>query len=285
MVLWAVSAVSLAFTAWLLPGINLDPVAPWAAWQVALAAAFILGIINLLIRPIILLLAMPLGFIVLFVVGFFVNAITLRLTSLLFVDGLVVTGWIPAFIGGILLATTISLVSAILGIEDAGSFYEGVIERRLSAQRVVSPDEATTGLVMLEIDGLSYHHIRKALEEGYMPNVKALIERRGYALSHVDCGLPSQTSACQAGIMFGDNFDIPAFRWYDKAQSRHYVSGNDAAEINARYAKGQGLLRGGSSVNNMMNGDADVSLLTASDLRGGTSEQSAPAPMTSTCCC
>ena len=88
-VLWAVSAVSLAFTAWLLPGINLDPVAPWAAWQVALAAAFILGIINLLIRPIILLLAMPLGFIVLFVVGFFVNAITLRLTSLLFVDGLV----------------------------------------------------------------------------------------------------------------------------------------------------------------------------------------------------
>ncbi len=272
-VLWAVSAVSLAFTAWLLPGINLDPVAPWAAWQVALAAAFILGIINLLIRPIILLLAMPLGFIVLFVVGFFVNAITLRLTSLLFVDGLVVTGWIPAFIGGILLATTISLVSAILGIEDAGSFYEGVIERRLSAQRVVSPDEATTGLVMLEIDGLSYHHIRKALEEGYMPNVKALIERRGYALSHVDCGLPSQTSACQAGIMFGDNFDIPAFRWYDKAQSRHYVSGNDAAEINARYAKGQGLLRGGSSVNNMMNGDADVSLLTASDLRGGTSEQ------------
>lgn len=272
-VIWAVSAASLVITAWLLPGIDIFPVAQWSAWQVALAAAFILGLINLLIRPLILLLAMPLGFIVLFVVGLFVNAVTLRLTGLLFVDGLVVAGWLPAFIGGILLASIISLVSTILGVEDTGSFYEGVIERRLSAQRVVSPDSATTGLVLLEIDGLSYHHIRKALADGYMPNVKAMIERRGYVLSRTDCGLPSQTSACQAGIMFGDNFDIPAFRWYDKAQGRLYVSGNDAAEINARYAGGRGLLRGGASVNNMVNGDADVSLLTAADLRGGTSEQ------------
>ncbi|MBP6786475.1 MAG: phage holin family protein [Candidatus Promineofilum sp.] len=272
-VIWAVSATSLVATAWLLPGIRILPVAQWSPWQVALAAAFILGLINLLIRPLILLLAMPLGFIVLFVVGFFVNAITLRLTALLFFDGLVVDGWVSAFIGGLLLASIISLVSAILGIEDAGSFYEGVIERRLSAQRVVSPDNATTGLVMLEIDGLSYHHIRRALAEGYMPNVKALVERRGYALSRVDCGLPSQTSACQSGILFGDNFDIPAFRWYDKAQGKHYVSGSDAAEINARFANGRGLLRGGASVNNMVNGDADVSLLTAADLRGGTSEQ------------
>ena len=43
-----------------------------------------------------------------------------------------------------------------------------------------------------------------------------MIEEDGYVLSPVDCGLPSQTSACQAGIMFGDNYDIPAFRWYDK---------------------------------------------------------------------
>jgi hypothetical protein len=85
--------------------------------------------------------------------------------------------------------------------------------------------------------------------------------------------LPSQTSACQTGILFGDNYDIPAFRWYDKKEGRLFVSGNDAAEINARYAKGQGLLRGGASINNMMNGDAAISLLTASDLRGGTDEQ------------
>jgi len=46
---------------------------------------------------------------------------------------------VVVLIGGILLATTISLVSAILGIEDAGSFYEGVIERASAARFFADP--------------------------------------------------------------------------------------------------------------------------------------------------
>jgi uncharacterized membrane protein YvlD (DUF360 family) len=272
-IFWAVSALSLIVTAWALPGIDINPVADRSAWFVAVAAAFILGLVNLLIRPLILLLALPLGFIVLFVVGFFVNAIVLRLTASLVGDGLVVANWPAAILGGIALALLSALISAILGIEDTGAFYEGFIEWRLARQRDTAPENQTVGLVMLEIDGLSYHHIRKAIADGHMPYVKAMIEREGYVLSRTDCGLPSQTSACQSGILFGDNHDIPAFRWYDKAQGKLFVSGNDAAEINARYANGNGLLRGGASINNMMNGDAERSLLTASDLFGGTDEQ------------
>jgi len=271
--MWLLSAIALAITDWLLPGIELNAIDPYPRWAVALGAAFILGMANLFIRPLILLLAAPLGFIALFVVGFFVNAITLRITANLLNGGLVVDGWLPAIIGGIVLATVGTLITSLLGIEDAGAFYEGVIERRLAKQRTTLPENPTTGLVMLEIDGLSFHHIRKAIADGYMPNVQRMIEEDGYVLSATDCGLPSQTSACQTGILFGDNHDIPAFRWYDKARGKLFVSGNDAAEINARYAHGQGLLRGGASVNNMMNGDARLSLLTASDLRGGTDEQ------------
>ena len=136
---------------------------------------------------------------------------------------------------------------------------------------------------MLEIDGLSYWHIQKALDEGYMPTIAKMLEEEGYALSRVDCGLPSQTSACQAGILFGDNHDIPSFRWLDKEKKKLYVSGKDAAELNARYAKGQGLLRGGSSINNMMAGDAQKSLLTLANIRGGTTEEQKQRPTTSTC--
>ena len=272
-VIWIVSALSLVLTAWLLPGIHIEGVGQWPAWQVAGAAAFALGLVNLLIRPLILLLAMPLGFFALFIVGLFVNALTLRITAYLFSTGLDVTGWVSAFIGGIVLGSVISLFSAILGIQDTGSFYESVIERRLMAQRDIKPENATAGLVMLEIDGLSYHHIKMAITAGYMPNVRTMLERQGYELSRVDCGLPSQTSACQAGILFGDNYDIPAYRWYDKAQGRLFVSGSDAAEINARFANGRGLLRDGASVGNLVNGDAEISLLTAADLRGGTQEQ------------
>jgi len=273
LVMWLVSALSLLITDWLLPGIELTAIDPYPRWAVAMAAALILGLVNLFIRPLILLLAAPLGFIALFVIGFFVNAVMLRITANLLDGGLIVDGWLPAILGGIVLATIGTLITSLLGIEDAGAFYEGVIERRLAKQRVPLPDNPTTGLVMLEIDGLSYHHIRKALEDGYMPNVQRMIEEDGYVLSATDCGLPSQTSACQTGILFGDNHDIPAFRWYDKGRGKLFVSGNDAAEINARYAHGQGLLRGGASINNMMNGDATLSLLTASDLRGGTDEQ------------
>jgi len=137
------------------------------------------------------------------------------------------------------------------------------------------PDAETDerGLVMMEIDGLSYHHIQKAIEDGWMPNLSEMIENDGYVLSRVDCGLPSQTSACQSGIMFGDNSDIPAFRWFDKDLNRMVVSSHDSAMINARYAHGQGLMRGGSSINNMMNGDAHKSLLTLADITSGDKEE------------
>ena len=127
-----------------------------------------------------------------------------------------------------------------------------ISRRKLEAKEV----DQGRGIIMLEIDGLSYQRMQRALDQGIMPVAKRLVESRSHALSHTDCGLPSQTSACQAGIMYGDNYNIPAFRWYDKEQGRLYVSNNyhDAAEINARYSNGQGLLRGGTSINNLMNG-------------------------------
>jgi hypothetical protein len=101
-----------------------------------------------------------------------------------------------------------------------------------------------------------------------------LVKTNSHSLSHTDCGLPSQTSACQAGIMYGDNDNIPAFRWYDKEQGRLYVSNNfkDAAELNGRYSNGQGLLREGTSINNLMAGDANKAILTMSMLLEGPEE-------------
>ena len=45
-----------------------------------------------------------------------------------------------------------------------------------------------------------------------------------------------QTSASQAGILFGNNDDIPAFRWYDKATKSLFVSNRaaDAEQLEQR---------------------------------------------------
>jgi uncharacterized membrane protein YvlD (DUF360 family) len=272
-IIWVASAFALLLTSWLLPGVNLTAVDGGAAWTTAVAAAFILGLSNLIIRPLLLLLAMPLGFIALFIVGFFVNAIVLRLTANVLTPGFVVTNWFSAVLGSLVLSIIIGLVTSLLNFDDENSFYESVLQRRLARRPVALPENPDRGIVMLEIDGLSYHHLHYAIDQGYMPNVKNLIERHGYVLSHTESGIPSMTSSAQAGILFGDNYDIPAFRWFDKAENKFYVSSKDAAAINGRFAKGEGLLRDGASVNNMFNGDATVSLLTASDLRGGTPEE------------
>jgi uncharacterized membrane protein YvlD (DUF360 family) len=265
-VLWVVDIVSLLVAAAVLPGFELQAADGRSALVVAVAAAFLLGIVNLLIRPVILLLALPLGLIAVALVGFVVNTVALRITSAL-LPGFVIDNWGVAFAAGLILALINTIITSILTIDDEGSFYEALVERLAKRNSFDVEQNPGQGLVMMEIDGLSYHHLQKALDRGLMPTLKRMLSKEGYALSRVDCGLPSQTSACQSGIMFGDNFDIPAFRWYDKDQGRLMVSSGDAPAINARYAKGNGLMRGGSSINNMMNGDAAKSLLTLADFR------------------
>jgi uncharacterized membrane protein YvlD (DUF360 family) len=271
-VLWIVDVISLLVTAAILPGFEIQSVDGRSALTVAVATALLLGVVNLLIRPIILLLALPLGLIAVSLVGFFVNAIALRLTAVL-VLGFVIDNWWVAFVAGLILALVNTMITNFLTIDDEGSFYEALVERLAKRHAFDVEDEPGRGVVMMEIDGLSYHHLEKALDEGLMPTVSQMMREEGYVLSHVDCGLPSQTSACQSGIMFGDNYDIPAFRWYDKDEGKLMVSGTDAPLINARYAGGNGLMRGGSSINNMMNGDAAKSVLTLADFRSEDVEQ------------
>jgi uncharacterized membrane protein YvlD (DUF360 family) len=268
-VVWVLDIASLLFTAALLPGIGFSD--PQNLFTIAAAAAFLLGIVNFIIRPLILLLALPFGFIAIFLIGFFLNAIALAITSQI-VTGFYVNTWLDAFLGSLLLAALNTLLTNLIAVDNDDSFYQSLAERLAQREKIFNPDN-TQGIVMMEIDGLSYHHIKKAIAAGWMPTLKQMMNEEGYVLSRFDCGLPSQTSACQAGIMFGNNFDIPAFRWYDKTQGKLFVSSRDASEINARFARGNGLMREGSSVNNMLNGDARNSLLTLADLLSGSEEQ------------
>lgn len=72
------------------------------------------------------------------------------------------------------------------------------------------------GLVVIHIDGLSYDNLQKALAGGYMPFVSKLLENEEYEILPYRCGIPSTTPFAQAGILYGDNSEIPAFRWWDK---------------------------------------------------------------------
>ncbi len=270
-ILWIVDVISLLATAWIIPGISINPGDSRPVLVVAVAAALLLGIVNLLVRPLILLLTLPLGFFVMFAVGFVINAVVLRITASLLL-GFEVSSWWTAFFGGFFLAIVNTIITAFLTIDDDDSFYEGLVERLAMRQAVKDSEDDKVGLVMLEIDGLSYWHIEKAIEEGWMPTLKEMIDQEGYKISRVDCGTPATTPACQAGILLGNNHDIPAFRWLDKDQNRLMVGNNVAEEIEPHLSNGLGLVRDGSSIGNMFSGDAKKSILTFSKLRTGSEE-------------
>ena len=71
-------------------------------------------------------------------------------------------------------------------------------------------------LVVLHVDGLSTNSLERALAAGDMPHLRRLIDSEGYEVHPYRCGLPSTTPFGQAGVLYGDNSEIPSFRWWDR---------------------------------------------------------------------
>ncbi len=72
------------------------------------------------------------------------------------------------------------------------------------------------GLLILHIDGVGHRFLTRAIAAGRMPHVARLIANEGYEPLEYRCGIPSTTPFCQAGILYGDNHEIPSYRWWDK---------------------------------------------------------------------
>lgn len=101
---WITAALALGVGAWLLGGVALDGV--WAA----LLAAAVLGLLNALVRPVLLLLTLPINILTLGLFTFVVNAAVLGLTAW-FVPDFAIDGIGSA----LLLALIVAVVNAVLG--------------------------------------------------------------------------------------------------------------------------------------------------------------------------
>jgi len=125
------------------------------------------------------------------------------------------------------------------------------------------PDDGRRGLVVLQIDALSYVELRRGIELGYCPTLSRMVREEGYTLRRWFCGLPSATPYCQAGIFYGENEGIPAFRFYDKTL-RRVITCNTPSGV--QYIRDRihapGALAGGSSYVNLLDGDAQTVALT-----------------------
>lgn len=108
---WAITTLAVMTAAWVLPGISYDTVGA------LLGASLLLGIINALIRPVLLLLSLPFIIVTMGLFIFVVNALLLMLVSAL-VPPFHVDGFWTAFFGAILVSIVSWALSSVFRTSD-----------------------------------------------------------------------------------------------------------------------------------------------------------------------
>jgi len=231
----------------------------------ALLSAALIGLLNALIWPVVLFIALPLTVLTLGLGVVVVNGAIVLLVSEI-APGLEV----KSLVGGIVVALAITVVTtaatALLAVDDDSFWYRNVV-RRYSRREGQKTAEHTPGLFFLEIDGLAYDVLVRAMRDGNAPTLARWLREGSHTLTRWETDWSSQTGACQAGLLHGSNDDMPAFRWWEKDRGAAIVTNHprDAMELERRRSDGRGLLfSDGASRANILSGDAPHSLLTMS---------------------
>jgi uncharacterized membrane protein YvlD (DUF360 family) len=259
-VMLGVQTLVLIVLSALLPGhdsLSLD-----AAFLVACAMA----IINAVLWPLLIRIALPLT-----IVTFGLGSLALSAGTVAFafyvVDGKTPSFWVDLAIA-FGLALVSMLVAPLLDV-DGDARHLRVVRRRVRRTRRANRTDAP-GVILFEIDGLGEGVLREAIRDGHAPTIARWLADGTHRLQSWECDLSSQTGASQAGLLLGSNWDMPAFRWYEKESRRTMVSNHpaDAAEIERRRSTGKGLLAAaGTSRGNMFSGDAPRCTATMSVIR------------------
>lgn len=104
---WLINAAALMAIAYYLPGIAVS------GFYAALIAALVLGLVNALIRPILVVLTLPINILTLGLFTLVINALMFWLASSI-VKGFYVAGFMPAFWGALILTFTSWAISGLL---------------------------------------------------------------------------------------------------------------------------------------------------------------------------
>ena len=260
------ACLALAIAAGIVPGLRIDgPV-------VLLLAGLLLLVLDNVVEVVLdgLLVGLPIA--VAEVAGIVVQVAAITVLGRV-LPGVHISDTATAIWGSLLLTFLNSLFAELVAVSDDDSYYS-VLVRRLVAREFGSPAETMTGLLVVQVDGLSLPVLHGAIRAGRVPVLGALVRNGAATLHPWSAMLPPTTPASQAGILHGNNDGIAGFRWYEKATGRLLVANrpDDAAEMVRRVSNGKGLLANdGAGIGNLVTGDAPRSYLTMATI-------SAPAP-------
>ncbi|MET9384484.1 phage holin family protein [Streptomyces sp. NPDC002928] len=278
---WAVSTVTMLVLAGILPDFQLQSADGDSATRIAVTAAFgagVFGVLSALVWPLLVRLLLLVPALVLGLLVLFLNGSLLLLALRLNPSGSSEAAPETAVIVAAVMSAVASATGGALAVRDDDAYRRRLYrlaDRRRSAR---PPCPATPGTVFLQFDGVGHDVLVDAVGKGLMPTVAAWLgtapdDTRGrttHRLTSWRTDWSSQTGASQLGMLHGSNFDVPAFRWYDK-DSREVMVCNrptSAAELQRRAIERTGdgglLTVDGASRGNLFSGGADEQALVLS---------------------
>ena len=260
---WLLATAGLLAAAVLLPGLRVDGILG------AFGVAAVVGILNALIVPAIARIRLPLTVLSGFLVVLVLDAAVLWFAADTIDNSVAVDNFGWAVAGALAAAAATLAFQIALGVNNDDTYSLRVIERmaRRSGTQVRSDNP---GIVFVEIDGLAYPVLQRALRDGHAPEMARWLAAGTHRLVEWETDLSSQTGASQAGILLGSNDDIPAFRWVEKETGTLMTCSapRDCKEIERRHTNGAGLLvDGGTSRGNLLSGGAEEVILTVSRIK------------------
>ncbi len=260
-VIWGIQVVALLIMANLLPDVAV------IGAGVAFVAVGVIALLNALLWPLLSYLILPFAVLTLGLASLALNGVLILLASNI-VPGFHVADLGAAMLLALGMTAINTIISSLLTIDDDSTWYRNALRRRMKRRKkVVETDEP--GFLFIEFDGLAKPVLEYAVRQGYTPTLARWLESGSHRLVGWETDLSSQTSASQAGILLGNNDNIPAFRWYERS-SKRIVSSSDphfVAELEKRLSRGNGLLAdGGASRGNLFSGDAPNVMNTASTI-------------------
>jgi len=107
LLVWALNSLALLIVAYLFPGVQVQD------WQAAAVAALVLGLVNVLVKPVLVLLTLPITIVTLGLFLLVINALLLWAVGSV-VPGFHVNGFWAGLVGAVLYSLVTWALSAIL---------------------------------------------------------------------------------------------------------------------------------------------------------------------------
>ncbi|MGM0462774.1 MAG: endonuclease/exonuclease/phosphatase family protein [Fibrobacterota bacterium] len=130
----------------------------------------------------------------------------------------------------------------------------------VSSKKHHKRSQSGRGIILLQIDGLSYTQMHSAVKKNRMPFLNHLQQKEDTGVYHFYSGLPSSTPAVQGELYYGEKTIVPAFGYFNKKHNRlvSFFNTAEAKSIENEYSSvAEKLLEGGASYSNVFSGGSD----------------------------